>query len=70
VTVRFGEPIVEGTRAAVEWWATMRDRDGETQITLPGCLLLRFGPDGRCEELREYWHSTEGSLEPSPSWGS
>ena len=38
--VRMGTPIVAGDRVAVEWWATMRD-DGQ-EITLPGCLLLRF----------------------------
>ena len=28
--------------------------DGGREVTLPGCLVLRFTPDGRCEELREY----------------
>jgi hypothetical protein len=27
--------------------------DGE--ITLPGCVLLRFALDGRCQDLRQYW---------------
>lgn len=65
--VRLGEPVLEGTRAAVEWWATMRD--GGRWITLPGCLLLRFAADGRCAELREYWHVEEGRHEPPPGWG-
>jgi hypothetical protein len=67
VDVRMGTPIVAGNVAAVEWWTTMRD-DGEW-ITLPGCLLLRFAPDGRCEALREYWHVEPGRLEPHPGWG-
>jgi hypothetical protein len=33
--VRFGTPIVEGDRVAVEWWATFDDG------TLPGTLYLR-----------------------------
>jgi SnoaL-like domain len=44
--VCMGRPVVDGDRVAVEWWTTMID-DGE-EVTLPGCLLLRFGPDGRC----------------------
>lgn len=65
--VRMGTPIVAGNRVVVEWWATMRD-EGE-EITLPGCLLLRFAPDGRCEALREYWHVEPGRHEPHAGWG-
>ena len=68
VEVRFGEPVVEGNRAAAEWWATMDEDEGE--VTLPGCLILRFAADGRCEELREYWHLEPGRREPRPGWGS
>ena len=66
--VRMGTPIGEGDRVAVEWWTTMRD-EGE-EITLPGCLLLRFAPDGRCEALREYWNVEPGIHEPHPGWGT
>jgi hypothetical protein len=48
--VRVGEPVAEGARAAFEWWATGGG------VTLAGCSIVRFGPDGRCEEHREYWH--------------
>jgi uncharacterized protein (TIGR02246 family) len=68
VAVRFGRPVVEGRRAAVEWWATFVDPD-EGEITLPGCLLLRFDDAGRCEELREYWHVEPARREPPPGWG-
>jgi hypothetical protein len=68
VTVRFGRPLVEGRRVAVEWWATFVDAD-EGELTLPGCLLLRFDGDGRCEELREYWHAEPGLHEPPAGWG-
>jgi hypothetical protein len=51
----------------VEWWAIMRDEGA--WITLPGCLLLRFAEDGRCEELREYWHVEDGRHEPHSGWG-
>jgi ketosteroid isomerase-like protein len=65
--VRMGTPVVAGDRVVVEWWATMRD-EGE-EITLPGCLLLRFAEDGRCAALREYWHVEPGLHEPHPGWG-
>ena len=66
-SVRFGRPITEGRRTAVEWWATMQDEEGE--ITLQGILFLRFAPGGLCEELREAWMVGEGRLEPHPGWG-
>ena len=58
---------VSGEKVAVEWWTTMW-AEGE-EITIPGCLLLRFAPDGRCEELREYWHVEPGGHEPPDGWG-
>jgi ketosteroid isomerase-like protein len=67
LSLRFGEPVVQSNKVAVEWWATMRD-DGR-DVTLPGCLLLRFRTDGRCEELREYWHLEDGRAEPPDGWG-
>ena len=67
IDLRFGEPIVVGNRAAVEWWATMRD-DGE-ELTLPGILMLRFAVEGRCENLREAWHHAAGHHDPPAGWG-
>jgi ketosteroid isomerase-like protein len=67
LSLRFGEPVVQNNKVAVEWWATMRDEGRD--VTLPGCLLLRFGTDGRCEELREYWHLEGGRTEPPDGWG-
>jgi limonene-1,2-epoxide hydrolase len=64
--VRMGNPFVDGERVAVEWWTTMIDDDQE--VTLPGCLVLRLGPDGRCTELREYWHLAPGRYEPFAGW--
>jgi hypothetical protein len=66
--VRMGSPIGAGNRVAVEWWATMID-DGEP-VTLPGCLLLRFAPDGRCADLCEYWNLEPGRREPFAGWGT
>jgi len=36
----------------------------EGEITLPGRLLLRFAPDGRCQDLWEYWQVAPGRLDP------
>lgn len=68
VELRFGRPVVQGRQVAVEWWASVV-QDGET-VTGPGCLVLRFDRDGRCEELREYWDEQPGRHEPPPGWGS
>lgn len=65
--LRFGDPVVEGRRTAVEWWATMRDEGDE--VTLPGILVLRFTDDGLCEELREAWHLEPGRHDPPDGWG-
>lgn len=75
VTLVFGTPLIHGGRVAVEWWATMRDPawrpDAPTsEVTLPGCLVLRMRPDGRCVELREYYNPLFGStVTPPPGWG-
>ncbi len=55
------------TRSSSSGGRSMRGRG--RWITLPGCLLLRFAADGRCEELREYWHVEDGRHEPPPGWG-
>jgi len=39
------------------------------EITLPGCLLLSFAPDGRCQDLREYWQVQPGRHDPPGGWG-
>jgi hypothetical protein len=67
VELRYGRPVAEGNRVAVEWWATLVN--GDAPYTLAGEFLLRFAGDGRCEELREYWILKEGTIEPSDGWG-
>jgi len=51
--VRFGEPVEEGDRAAVEWWATLVLVDGREE-TLAGCSMLRFDDEGLVVEARDY----------------
>lgn len=73
--LQFGTPLIDGNRVAVEWWANMRDPDwrpeaATPEVTLPGCLLLRFAPDGRCAELREYYNPSFGASISAPAgWG-
>jgi hypothetical protein len=67
VRVRFGDPVVDGDRVAVEWWTTMTA--GGAPATLAGCLLLAFAGDGRCRALRECWHEAEEVLDPPRDWG-
>lgn len=66
--VRFGEPVEEGDRAAVEWWATLVLPDGEEQ-TLSGCSVLRFDDQGLVVEARDYWHLEPGRRAPHDTWG-
>ena len=68
LNLRFGTPVIEGSRVSVEWWAIM-DLEGGSSGTLPGSLLLLFAADGRCRELREYWHWQDERREPPEGWG-
>ena len=57
----FGEPVVEGERATVEWRAIVKSHGEE--VTFAGVSLLRFRDDGQCTEEREVWMRTEGQIE-------
>jgi len=46
----FGEPIVSGDRAAVEYWAVITHRGKEEMLA--GVAVLRVAPDGRGGEQR------------------
>jgi hypothetical protein len=52
----FGEPIVDGDRAAVEWSAETKLKDGGTE-RLAGVSLLGFDADGLVVEQRDFWAS-------------
>jgi len=51
---RFGEPLVAGDRAAVDWWGVITGKDGSVE-TVAGTSLLRFGADGLVVEQRDAW---------------
>ncbi|MGI8999445.1 MAG: nuclear transport factor 2 family protein [Candidatus Limnocylindria bacterium] len=63
----FGEPVVGGDRAAVEWWAALREVDVE--VTLAGTSVLRFDVDGLVTEQRDAWNMIAGRQEPPAGWG-
>jgi hypothetical protein len=66
ITCRFGEPVVSGDRAAVQWWASWIE-EGQP-ITLAGATMLRFDDDGKVVDHRDYWHQAGGRIEPYPGW--
>jgi len=51
---RFGQPIVSGDRAAVDWWGVITAVDGSIE-TVAGTSLLRFDADGLVVEQRDAW---------------
>ena len=57
----FGDPIVAGDRAAVEWWTV--STTGGKEVTLAGVSVLRFDDDGLVVDERDYWHVEEGRRE-------
>ena len=59
---RFGEPLVAGDRAAVDWWAVMTATDGSVE-SIAGTSLLRFDEDGRVAEQRVVWSAEPGRRE-------
>ncbi|MDQ2969184.1 MAG: nuclear transport factor 2 family protein [Actinomycetota bacterium] len=64
----WGEPLVAGNRAAVEWWAALTE-SGEL-VTLAGTSWLTFGDDGRVVEQHDYWTITPARAAPWEGWGT
>jgi ketosteroid isomerase-like protein len=52
--VWLSEPIVQGDRAAISWWASLRENGAET--TLAGTSVLRFDADGLVIEQWDSWN--------------
>ena len=63
----FGDPLVDGERAAVEYWAVITYRGREQ--TLSGVALISFRPDGLVREQRDHWHMEDGRREPREGFG-
>jgi hypothetical protein len=67
--VWFAEPVVDGDRALVEWWAISHGTDAGA-TTLAGAASLWFGGDGRVRRQLDYWNQAEDTAQPPPEgWG-
>lgn len=66
VSVRMGNPLIDGDRLAAEFWVT---RDGSDPATIAGCFIAHLARDGRCVFFREYWFDAEGNTSPYAGWG-
>jgi hypothetical protein len=63
----FGDPIVDGERAAVQWWAALTENGRE--ITLAGTSVLRFDDRGLVVSQWDAWDEIAGRRDPPPGWG-
>jgi len=59
------EPIVAGDRAAISWWASLREQGADA--TLAGTSILRFDADGLVVEQWDAWSGIGERREP-PGW--
>ena len=67
LTAWFGQPIVEGERASIEWWATLLE-NGDA-ATIVGTSTLRFDAAGLVIEQRDTWNQSAGHTPPPEGWG-
>jgi hypothetical protein len=65
---RFGEPVVSGDRAAVDWWGVITSTDRSVE-TVAGTSLLRFDEEGLVVEQRDAW-AGEPARRDLPHWAS
>ncbi len=63
----FGEPIVDGKRASIEWWATLLENGQPTSIA--GTSTLLFDGAGLVMEQRDTWNQSTGHTPPPEGWG-
>lgn len=62
----YGPPVVDGDRAAVEWWAYWREQGQE--LTFAGVTMLRFDQRGQVIDHRDYDHHVERREQPYQGW--
>jgi ketosteroid isomerase-like protein len=60
--VWFAEPVVDGSTAAVEYWAITYP--GGNPLTISGCTVIRLDENGLVAQARDYSHVKEGSFLP------
>jgi len=62
-----GDPVIDGSRAAIEWWAAVEENG--RNITLAGSSVLRFDASGLVVEQRDTWNQADGRHDPPEGWG-
>lgn len=62
--VWMSEPIVAGRRAAISWWASLRENG--IDMTLAGTSVLRFDPAGMVVYQWDAWNQRAERGEPPP----
>lgn len=62
----FRSPIVDGNKAAIEWWASWAE--GGEELTLAGSTFLTFRDDGLIVDHRDYWNQINERRPPYQSW--
>ena len=67
IHVRVSTPIVDGDRASISWWFSLRE-DGE-DVTLAGTSVLRFDAGGLVVEQWDAWNVLRRRRNP-PSHGT
>jgi len=65
--VEVSEPIIDGDRAAVSWWASLREEGVET--TLAGTSVLHFNADGLVVQQWDTWNVVRERRDPPTGWG-
>ena len=65
--VWLADPLVDGDRAAVPWWASLREDGADT--TLAGTSVLRFDDDGLVAEQWDTWNQLDERRDPPTTWG-
>ncbi len=68
VRVRVSTPIVDGDRASISWWASLRE-DGK-DVTLAGTSVLRLGRDGLVVAQWDAWNAVTERREVPSSTGT
>jgi hypothetical protein len=63
--VWMSKPIVDGDRASISWWASLRENDADA--TLAGTSVLRFDTEGLVIEQWDAWNQLEERRDP-PEW--
>ena len=65
--VWFGEPVVDGDRAACEYWGVVSFQGRDE--TIAGIAMIRFDAEGLVVEQRDCWNVYDGRRKPTPGWG-